>query len=169
MFTSNTAAVQKARLTDLTSMLISDSPAVAARQCSSWSKPRTQSFWGRQRSRSSFLSQLRRLTEPVFLFVVTRTTNAGEKHNQTWTAGFSQSSLWSLLPKWVWNPVNTRTHTFSVSSMINDLWIPQLSFIPFHFIFIFLTQSDISFFLLSCAMLHRNILKNCSNKLHLLK
>lgn len=60
---------------DVSSLLILYSPAVAALQCSSWNKPRTQSFWGWQRSHSSFLSQCRRLSASVFLFVVTRPHN----------------------------------------------------------------------------------------------
>lgn len=126
--------MQKARSTDLTSMLISDSPAVAARQCSSWSKPRTQSFWGRQRSRSSFLSQLRRLTEPVFLFVVTRTTNAGEKHKDRRGLPDSPRRAFEVFFQNECETLSTHTtHTFSVSSMRNYSWIPQLSSISFHF------------------------------------
>lgn len=41
---------------------------VAALQCSSWNKPRTQSFWGWRIGHSSFLSQFRRLFATVFLF-----------------------------------------------------------------------------------------------------
>lgn len=44
------------------------SQAAAALRCSSWNKPRTQSFWGWRRSRSSFLCLLRRLLPSVFLF-----------------------------------------------------------------------------------------------------
>lgn len=128
----------KARSTDLTSMLISDSPAVAARQCSSWNKPRTQSFWGRQRSRSSFLSQLRCLTEPVFLFVVTRATNAGEKHNDS--RGLPDSPKMSAKPC---------QHTHIFSEQYDKLLMTStfiFCFISFYQYF-FLTQSDnISFF-----------------------
>lgn len=77
--TLNKAATSKPESINFSSMLILYSQAVAALQCSSWSKPRTQSFWGWRRSHSSFLSQFRRLSASVFLFSVTRATNTRRK------------------------------------------------------------------------------------------
>lgn len=103
--------------TDLTSMF-SDSPAVVAQQCSSWNKPRTQSFCGRQRSRSSFLSAQTSLGVPL---PVCRYQNRKMQiARQTWTAGFSRSSLWSLLPKWAGKSVNTHTHKKAFS--VRHIW-----------------------------------------------
>ena len=74
-------------------MLFCYSQAVAALRCSSWNKPRTQSFWGWQRSRSSFLSQFRRLSASVFLFGVTRAVNS-QTLTDTLTAGLSRGKRW---------------------------------------------------------------------------
>lgn len=64
----------------LTSMsIVSYSLAEAALRCSSWNKPRTQSFWGWRRSRSSFLSLLRRLHCPSSCSAATRPTNTSEE------------------------------------------------------------------------------------------
>lgn len=63
----------------LTSMSMSYSLAVAALRCSSWNKPRTQSFWGWRRSHSSFLSLLRRLHCPSSCSAATRLTNTSEE------------------------------------------------------------------------------------------
>lgn len=65
--------------TVLTSMSMSYSLAVAALRCSSWNKPRTQSFWGWRRSHSSFLSPLRRLHCPSSCSAATRPTNTSEE------------------------------------------------------------------------------------------
>lgn len=63
----------------LTSMSMWHSLAAAALRCSSWNKPRTQSFWGWRRSHSSFLSLLRRLHCRSSCSVATRPTNTSEE------------------------------------------------------------------------------------------
>lgn len=150
MFTSNTAAVQKSGSTHLTSMLFSYSPAVAAQQCSSWNKPRIQSFCGQQRSRSSFLSAQTFLSVrlPVCRY---QNRKCRRETRQTQTARFSQPSLLESSLKMT---VGTHTHThktFSVRRMINYSWIPQLSFnLSF--------SSEQTTFHFLCIPLPRNIL-----------
>lgn len=63
----------------LTPMSVSYSLAVAALRCSSWNKPRTQSFWGWRRSHSSFLSLLRRLHCLSSCSAATRPINTSEE------------------------------------------------------------------------------------------
>lgn len=58
------------------------SQAVAALRCSSWNKPRTQSFWGWRRSHSSFLCLLRRLCRVSSCLVATRKKKNTKKHRQ---------------------------------------------------------------------------------------